>query len=104
MDFWRIMILLMVLTGESDDAVEMYERRSVLPWEADEADEDLRNEVRSFMGEKRAVSWWKRVDCMVAVMVVNRTVGYGLSRSSPRCSGIRKLSSEAGGGVSRYLG
>lgn len=61
MDFWRKMMLLMVLTGEL--AWETNESRSVLARE--DADEDRRKEVRMLWGEKRAAMVWKRVDCML---------------------------------------
>lgn len=56
---------MMVLAGDMEEADDMYECLSVLALEDDEAEEDRRNEVRMFMGEKRAVIWWKRDDCMV---------------------------------------
>ena len=62
MDFWRKMMLLMVLTGEL--AWEMNESLSVLTRE-DADDDDRRNEVRRLWGEKRAAMAWKRVDCIM---------------------------------------
>lgn len=63
-DFWRKTMLLMVLTGEL--AWEWNEPLSELALEeVDEADEDLRNEVRRLCREKRAVMDWKREVCML---------------------------------------
>lgn len=60
-DGWRKTMLLMVLTG--DEEAVAYESRSLLA--RDEAEEERRKEVRSWLGEKRAVMDWKREDCMV---------------------------------------
>jgi len=59
------MMLLMVLTGEL--AVEMKESLSVLVLAREDADDDLRNEVRMLCGEKRARMVWNREGCMVTV-------------------------------------
>jgi len=67
------MMLLMVLTGEL--AVEMKESRSVLVLARDDADDDLRNDVRMLCGEKRAAMVWNRECCMVVVVVVVVAIG-----------------------------
>jgi hypothetical protein len=64
-DFCLKMMLLIVLTGEL--AVEMKESLSVLVLARDDAEDDLRNEVRMLCGEKRARMVWKREGCMVTV-------------------------------------
>lgn len=76
-------MLLMVLTGEL--AWEWKEPLSELALEeVDEADDDLRNEVRRLCREKRAVMDWKRGDCI-------------LTRDMFGCCGGSSLSEWVGG-------
>ena len=65
MDGCRMMMLLMVVTG--DRLADEYEFRLLLA--RDEADDDRRNEVRRLWGLKRAVMAWKRADCIFAGLI-----------------------------------
>jgi hypothetical protein len=68
-------MLLMVLMGElvceyceaNESALSLRHPPLLALEDADDAEDDLRNEVRSFCGEKRAVMDWRRGECIFVV-------------------------------------